>query len=117
MAGLANGTFTASLGSLTLQATGAQYFADPSRFYSQLVFGGNFQSFAPISGSSVQLLNDSGGIQSAAAGHSTRTRDARAARCRNRGHRIRATPTAIARAGFPSRPASAGRFACAARLR
>jgi len=67
MTGAANGTFQATLGGLTLQATGAQYFADPSTFYSQILVGGNFQSFTPVTGSSVQLLNNSAGIAFAAA--------------------------------------------------
>lgn len=58
--GLANGNFELVFGDFALaNPNGLAYFTAPRPFYFTLDLNGNFQSFNPTVGSSVQLLNNS----------------------------------------------------------
>ncbi len=64
--GLANGNFEVVFGDFALTSApgqlppnGDKYFIAPRPFYMILDLNGNFQSFIPVSGTSVQLLNSS----------------------------------------------------------
>ncbi|GAB3248806.1 flocculation-associated PEP-CTERM protein PepA [Chitinimonas naiadis] len=57
--GLANGNFELVFGGFTLTSTGSSYFVAPNPFYVILDLNGNFQNFVPVSGQSIQLLNNS----------------------------------------------------------
>lgn len=58
-AGTAKGDFRVVFDDWALSATGQSYFIKPSPFYMVLDLNGNFNSFNPVAGTSVQLLNNS----------------------------------------------------------
>jgi hypothetical protein len=57
--GLANGNFELVFGGFTLDPDGLNYFIAPNPFYMVLDLNGNFQSFVPSAGTSIQLLGNS----------------------------------------------------------
>lgn len=58
--GLANGNFEILFGDFQLKSPdGEAYFIAPRPFHIKLDLNGNFQSFIPVSGQSIQLLNNS----------------------------------------------------------
>jgi len=59
VAGLANGNFELIFNNWSLTKAGTGYFVSPNPFYLLLDLNGNFQNFQPVSGSSIQLMNNS----------------------------------------------------------
>ncbi|GAB3251395.1 flocculation-associated PEP-CTERM protein PepA [Chitinimonas naiadis] len=59
VAGLANGNFEMIFGNWSLTKAGSGYFVTPNPFYLVIDLNGNFQNFMPVSGSSIQLMNNS----------------------------------------------------------